>query len=152
MPAYSPFKTRRVRRSQRGQGDVIWLKGLVVQWSLSLSKGACRREPAEGSLSKGACRREPVEGSLVFFATYVSLTQSREGCAESAKSNHFLASLAKNLATLAVPYLPSSVPESPLALGTKGYRPQLRSSDFILRSPITYMPYKPLHVLYGKKI
>jgi len=44
-----------------------------------------------------------------FFATYVSLTQSREGCAESAKNNHFLASLAKNFATLAVPYLPSSV-------------------------------------------
>ena len=108
---------------------LFWLKGLVVQGSLSLSKGAYRREPDMFPSRKAA-----------------------KDARRSQKNNHFLASLAKNFATLAVPYLPSSVPESPLALGTKGYRPQLRSSDFILRSPITYMPYKPLHVLYGKKI
>ena len=57
-----------------------------------------------------------------------------------------LRSLRKNLATLAVPYLPSSVPKSPLAPRTKGYRPQLRSSDFLLPYFLIcllypYMPY-----------
>ena len=57
-----------------------------------------------------------------------------------------LRSLRKNLATLAVPYLPSSVPKSPLAPRTKGYRPQLRTSDFLLPYFLIcllypYMPY-----------
>ena len=46
LPANSPFETRRVRRSQRGQGDVI----LVERF-----RSAGVPELVEGSLWKGAC-------------------------------------------------------------------------------------------------
>ena len=50
----APFVSAISRFTSLLRGDV----------TLSLSKGACRRELVEGSLSKGACRRELVEGSL----------------------------------------------------------------------------------------
>ena len=45
MPAYSPFQTRRVRRSQRGKGDVGLGDGLKIRISnIEIRKGVTKPE------------------------------------------------------------------------------------------------------------